>query len=83
LSLLCRDLVVLQVAPTLPLYNHDLRSELAALAPSVAVAGLLELFALLERLRHYLTMNSNPQLTFEQLAVHLQQLWDAPTASGA
>jgi DNA polymerase-3 subunit delta' len=83
LSLLCRDLVMLHVAPTLPLYNHDLRSELAALAHTLSVGCLTELFGLLEQLRHYLTMNANPQLTFERLVIQLQQLLDMPRASSA
>jgi len=74
LSLFCRDLVILKVAATIPLYNHDLQAELASLASSVSVASLLDLFAALEQLRHYLTMNVNPQLTFEQLVIQLQQL---------
>jgi len=74
LSLFCRDLVILKVAATIPLYNHDLQAELASLASSVSVASLLDLFAALEQLRQYLTMNVNPQLTFEQLVIQLQQL---------
>jgi len=74
LSLFCRDLVILKVAATTPLYNHDLQAELASLASSVSVASLLDLFAALEQLRQYLTMNVNPQLTFERLVIQLQQL---------
>jgi DNA polymerase-3 subunit delta' len=74
LSLFCRDLVMLKVASTTPLYNHDLQAELASLASSVSVEPLLDLFVSLEQLRHYLTMNVNPQITFEQLVVQLQQL---------
>ena len=81
LSLFCRDLVLLKVAPTLPLYNHDLQAELTVLAHALAVDPLLELFHVIERLRHYLTMNVNPQLTFEQLVIQLQQLLGSPSAS--
>ena len=81
LSLFCRDLVMLKVASTTPLYNHDLQAELASLASSVSVEPLLDLFVSLEQLRHYLTMNVNPQLTFEQLVVQLQQLLGTPGVS--
>jgi DNA polymerase-3 subunit delta' len=73
LSLFCRDLVILKVAPTTPLYNRDLQAELLHFASSVAVEPLLDLFAALTRLQHYLTMNVNPQLTFEHLVIQLQQ----------
>jgi DNA polymerase III gamma/tau subunit len=78
LSLFCRDLVLLKVASTTPLYNYDLQAELVSLASSVSVESLLDLFVALEQLRHYLTMNANPQLTFEQLVVQLQQLLRTP-----
>jgi DNA polymerase-3 subunit delta' len=81
LSLFCRDLVILKVASTTPLYNSDLQAELASLANSVSVESLLDLFVTLEQLRHYLTMNANPQLTFEQLVVQLQQLLRTPGGS--
>jgi len=81
LSLFCRDLVLLKVASTLPLYNDDLRTELTALASTVSVERLIEFFGLLEQLRHYLTMNANPQLTFERLVIQLQQLWETPRAA--
>jgi DNA polymerase-3 subunit delta' len=75
LTLLCRDLVLLKVAPTMPLYNHDLQAELTGLAHTLTLDPLIELFHVLERLRYYLTMNVNPQLTFEQLVLQLQQLF--------
>jgi len=81
LSLFCRDLVLLKVASTLPLYNHDLQAELTVLASALAVERLLELFDLLEQLQRYLTMNANPQLTFERLVIQLQQLWGIPSAA--
>lgn len=81
LSLFCRDLVLLKVASTLPLYNHDLQAELAALANALSVERLTEFFGLLEQLQRYLTMNANPQLTFERLVMQLQQLWEAPSAA--
>jgi len=82
LSLFCRDLVMLKVAATTPLYNHDLRAELTSLANSLSSAEpLLALFTSLEQLRHYLAMNVNPQLTFEQLIIQLQQLLETPSIS--
>jgi len=78
LSLFCRDLVMLKVASTTPLYNHDLQAGLTHLAGSVALAPLLDLFASLAQLQHYLTMNVNPQLTFEQLVIQLQQCFGTP-----
>lgn len=74
LSLFCRDLVLLKVAPTLPLYNHDLQADLWALAQPLALDRLLELAEMLERLQQYLTLHVNPQLTFERLMMQLQQL---------
>ena len=81
LSLLCRDLVMLKVAATPQLYNHDLQAELVDLTSSLAIESLLDLFASLQQLRHYLTMNVNPQLTFEQLVIQLQQLLETPSLS--
>lgn len=81
LSLFCRDLVLLKIASALPLYNPDLQAELAALANSLSVEPLIEFFGLLEQLQRYLTMNANPQLTFERLVVQLQQLWGTPSAA--
>jgi DNA polymerase-3 subunit delta' len=81
LSLFCRDLVMLKVAATTPLYNYDLQAELASLATSVAVEPLLDLFASLEQLRHYLAMNVNAQLAFEQLVIQLQKLLESPKVS--
>src|SRR6266568_4922059 len=82
LSLFCRDLVMLKVASTTPLYNHDLQAELASLAHSLPSAEpLLDLFTALEQLRHYLAMNVNPQLTFEQLVIQLQELLRTPGVS--
>lgn len=81
LSLFCRDLVLLKVASALPLYNPDLQAELAALANSLSVERLIDLFSLLEQLQRYLTMNANPQLTFERLVIQLQQLWETSSAA--
>jgi hypothetical protein len=81
LSLFCRDLVMLKVTSTIPLYNGDLQAELGSLASAVAVEPLLNLFALLEQLRHYLAMNVNAPLTFEQLVIQLQDLLGAPGIS--
>jgi DNA polymerase III gamma/tau subunit len=81
LSLFCRDLVMLKVAATTPLYNRDLQAELASLASSVSVEPLLDLFTSIEQLRRYLTLNVNPQLTFEQLVIQLQRLLGTPSIS--
>jgi hypothetical protein len=70
---------MLKVAATPQLYNSDLQAELADLTSSLAVESLLDLFASLQQLRHYLTMNVNPQLTFEQLVMQLQQLLGIPS----
>ncbi len=74
LILLCRDLVMLNVAPSRPLYNNDLRADLEPLARKLAVAPLLETFALAEQLRQYLGMNLNPQLVFERFVMRFEQL---------
>lgn len=81
LALFCRDMVLLKVASPLPLYNPDLQAELTALASSLMVERLLDLFTLLEQLQHYLAMNANPQLTFERLVIRLQQLWETSRAT--
>ena len=73
LELLCRDMVVLKVAPTAPLYNQDVRALLNDLARPLTPEQLLDTCDLIEQLRHYLAMNVNPQLIFERLLVHLQQ----------
>lgn len=78
LTLLCRDLVLLQVTAAPTLYNEDLRDELATLAHTLAVEPLVEVFTLLGRLQHYLAQNVNPQLTFEHLVVQLQELFTTP-----
>ena len=72
---------MLKVAATPALYNQDLQAELATLASSLSVEPLLDLFVSLQQLRHYLTMNVNPQLTFEQLVIQLQQLLGTPSLS--
>jgi DNA polymerase-3 subunit delta' len=74
LILLCRDLVMLHVAPARPLYNADLRPDLESLARRVAVDPLLETCAFAEQLRQYLAMNLNPQLIFERFVMRLEQL---------
>ena len=75
LVLFCRDLVLLQVTPTPALYNADLRDELVTLAHTLTVEPLLSFFTLLSQLQQYLAQNVNPQLIFEQLVLHLQQLF--------
>ncbi len=74
LILLCRDLVMLNVAPSRPLYNDDLRPDLEPLARQVTVDPLLETCTLAEQLRQYLGMNLNPQLVFERFVMRLEQL---------
>jgi DNA polymerase-3 subunit delta' len=81
LSLFCRDLVMLKIASTASLYNHDLRAELASLASTVSLEPLLDLFASLEQLRYYLALNVNAQLAFEQLVMQLQHLLGTPSAA--
>ena len=74
LTLLCRDLVMLKVAPERLLYNHDVRHDLVQLATRLALDPLLEAFRCIEQLRASLRMNLNPQLVFEQLLLQLQHL---------
>lgn len=74
LALLCRDLVMLKVAPLRPLYNHDLRHDLAQLASGLSVDPLLAAFGCIEQLRASLRMNLNPQLAFERLLLQLQHM---------
>lgn len=81
LILLCRDLVMLNVAPSRSLYNDDLRSDLAPLARQVTVDPLLETCTLAEQLRQYLGMNLNPQLVFERFVMRLEQLVGQPQRS--
>jgi len=78
LSLFCRDLIVLQVAPDMLLYNQDLRRELTPLTHRVPLDHLLETFELLQQLRTYLRMNLSPQLIFEQWLVQLHQALAIP-----
>ncbi|MDH3598713.1 MAG: hypothetical protein OEU26_03625, partial [Candidatus Tectomicrobia bacterium] len=73
-ALLCRDLAMLHVAPNRPLYNDDLRAELSQLAQQLSVDALLDASVFIAQLRQYLGMNLNPQLVFERLVIHLQQL---------
>lgn len=73
LELLCRDMVVLKVAPAAPLHNQDVRARLNELARPLTHERLLDTCDLIEQLRRYLAMNANPQLVFERLLVHLQQ----------
>jgi DNA polymerase-3 subunit delta' len=78
LILLCRDLVMLHVAPSRPLYNHDLRSDLEPLTRQVSVEPLLETCTFAEQLRQYLSMNLNPQLVFERFVMRFEQLVGHP-----
>jgi DNA polymerase-3 subunit delta' len=78
LILLCRDLAMLHVAPSRPLYNNDLRSDLEPLTRQVSVDPLLETCALAEQLRPYLSMNLNPQLVFERFVMRFEQLVGQP-----
>ena len=78
LALLCRDLVMLRLVPTRPLFNDDLRLELTPLAHRFATEALLDTCAYIEQMRRYLSMNLNPQLVFEHLVIHVQQLAAQP-----
>lgn len=78
LTLFCRDLIILKVTSTILLYNQDLGAELRHLAQRASVEQLLTLFASLEQLREYLSMNLNAQLTLERVLMHLQQVLEAP-----
>jgi DNA polymerase-3 subunit delta' len=78
LSLFCRDLIMLQVAPSVRLYNQDLHQDLTSLARRMPLEHLLETFDLLQELRPYLSMNLNPQLLFEQVLVQLRQMLLVP-----
>jgi DNA polymerase-3 subunit delta' len=78
LSLFCRDLIVLQVAPDMLLYNQDLRRELTPLTHRMLLAHLLEAFEWLQQLHSYLSLNLSPQLIFEQLLVQLHQTLAIP-----
>jgi DNA polymerase-3 subunit delta' len=73
-ALLCRDLVMLKVAPHRPLYNHDLGHDLAQLASGLSLDLLLEAFGCIEQLRASLRTNLNPQLVFERLLLQLQPM---------
>lgn len=72
LACLCRDLVLLKVTATAALRNRDMAADLETLAQLFSVEGLLDAFTDIEQLRHYLTMNINPQLIFEHLLIQLQ-----------
>jgi DNA polymerase-3 subunit delta' len=73
-ALLCRDLVMLKVAPVRLLYNQDMSSDLEQLATRLALDPLLAAFSYIEQRRVSLRMNLNPQLVFEQLLLQLQHL---------
>jgi len=73
-GLLCRDLVMLHVAPNRPLYNDDLRAELRALAHQLSLDALLDASVFISQMQQFLGMNLNPQLVFERFVIHLQQL---------
>ncbi|MGQ4809955.1 hypothetical protein NKDENANG_03398 [Candidatus Entotheonellaceae bacterium PAL068K] len=75
LSLFCRDLTILKIAPQTGLYHRDLRSELLPLAQRLPLAGLLDAFSLIQHRRTSLSLYGNPQLIFEQVMIELQQLF--------
>lgn len=83
LGLFCRDMVLLKIDPTRPLYNQDLSAQLAAIAQAFSLAGLLDAFNSLEQYRSLLHMNINPQLVFENLVLQLQQMLSAPPTTSA
>lgn len=73
LSLFLRDLTMLKVAPSAQLHNHDLHTDLVPIAQRAPLDQLIEAFAQLQQLRSHLSLNSNPQLIFEQSLIHIQQ----------
>jgi DNA polymerase-3 subunit delta' len=81
LSLFCRDLTILTVAPNTPLYNQDLYTDLAPFTRHVDLEHLLQMFEIIQQLRTHLTMNMNPQLLFEQLLVQLQHIVTRPLSA--
>jgi DNA polymerase-3 subunit delta' len=81
LAFLCRDLTILTVAPSTPLYNQDLYADLTLFSQCVSLDQLLQMFDLIQQLRTQLTMNINPQLLFEQMLVQLQDILATPWQS--
>jgi DNA polymerase-3 subunit delta' len=73
LSLFLRDLTVLKVAPSARLYNDDLQMDLAPIAQRAPLYQLIDAFAQLQQFRSYLSLNSNPQLIFEQSLMQIHQ----------
>ena len=78
LSLFLRDLTMLKVAPSAPLYNHDLQTALVPIAQHASLRQLIEAFAQLQQSRAYLSLNSNPQLIFEQSLMSMHQTLTMP-----
>jgi DNA polymerase III gamma/tau subunit len=81
LTLFCRDLTILTVAPNTPLYNQDLCSDLATATRHLQTEHFLQMFELILQLRTHLTTNINPQLLFEQLLIQLQHILAMPLPS--
>lgn len=79
LSLFLRDLTMLNVAPSMALYNRDLSTQLAPLARRSQPHQLIEAFTQLQQLRAYLGRNSNPQLIFEQSLIQIHQAFSSVT----
>lgn len=82
LALFLRDLTMLKLAPApdMGLYNRDLHEQLAPLAQHLRLESLLDAFAMVQQLRTALSLNSNPQLVFEQLIVQCQRAF-APASA--
>lgn len=78
LSLFLRDLTIFKVAPSARLHNHDLQTDLASIAQHTPLHHLIEAFVQLQRFRSYLSLNSNPQLIFEQSLIQIHQTLAAP-----
>jgi len=77
LSLFLRDLTILKVTPSIRLYNCDLQMDLAPIAQHASLHQLIDAFAQLQQLRFYLSLNSNPQLIFEQSLMQIHQTLSA------
>jgi DNA polymerase-3 subunit delta' len=83
LTLFLRDLTMLKIAPApeAGLYNRDLHETLVPLARRLRLESLLDAFAVVQQLRTALSLNSNPQLVFEQLVIQCQQTFAQAAAS--
>ena len=81
-AVLCRDMLILKAAPAIPLHNQDKRAGLTELALPLTRERLLDTCDLIEQLRRHIAVNVNPQLVFERLLIHLQQMARSAAAAG-